>query len=257
MAYQAALRRFGRLNGRRAGLAATLFLLTHHDLPAAEITAAVAANFVEPARALARAFEDETGHRLTISFGSTGQLYTQITQGAPFDLFLAADRARPEKALEKGLAVAGSRFTYAIGRLVLFSADDDLIEGRGSLASGRFERLAIANPATAPYGAAAIETLEALQLHDALAERLVRGTNIAQTFQYVISGNAELGFVSLSQVIDIGEGSRWLVPRELHTPLAQDAVLLASSAPARDFLSFVASPEGRDIITAFGYGVPD
>lgn len=223
---------------------------------AAEATIAVAANFTGPARALGDQFARATGHTAAFSFGATGQLYAQISQGAPFDVFLAADAARPVRAIEEGLAVPGSRFTYATGRLVLYSADPVRVHGVETL-RGDFRRLAIANPATAPYGAAALEALDALGLRAAVAGKIVQGANIAQTYQFVATGNADFGFVALAQVIDRGGGSRWLVPEGLHRPIAQDAVLLghgADNPAARAFLDYLRGPQARATIEKFGYG---
>jgi molybdate transport system substrate-binding protein len=224
---------------------------------AAEIRVAVAANFVEPVKEIGALFTKATGHQAVFSSGATGQLYTQITQDAPFEVFLAADQATPQQAIDEGFAVAGTRFTYATGRLALFSKDPALVKGEAALTEGRFAKLAIANPATAPYGAAAVEAMKALGVHDALAPKLVQGNNIAQTYQFVETGNAELGFVALSQIVRHAEGSRWLVPDSLHAPIAQDAVLLkrgADSEAARAFLAFFKGPEGRAVVEKFGYG---
>lgn len=224
---------------------------------AAEIRVAVAANFAQAAGEVADAFTAETGHAIVLSFGSTGQLYAQITQAAPFDLFLAADQARPKQLVADGLAIAESRFTYAVGRLVLWSAEPGVVTGEETLRGGAFESLAIADPAAAPYGAAAIETLDALGLTAALRPRLVTGANIAQTFQFVETGNAELGFVALAQLARTHTGSRWIVPESLYGPIRQDAVLLTAareSKPARAFLDFLAGEAGRAIIESHGYG---
>ena len=221
-----------------------------------EVRVAVAANFALAAREIGELFAEATGHEALLSFGSSGQLYAQITQGAPFDVFLAADRSYPRRAVEDGHAVADSLFTYATGRLVLFSADPGRVAGRVSLEEGEFTRLAIANPELAPYGAAAVEVLDALGLADRLWPRLVRGNNVAQTYQFVITGNAELGFVALAQVIAHEHGSRWIVPRELHSPIAQDAVLLrrsADSAAAAAFLAFVRGPVAAAVLERYGY----
>ena len=225
-------------------------------LAADEVRVAVAANFALAAREIGELFAEATGHEALLSFGSSGQLYAQITQGAPFDVFLAADRSYPRRAVEDGHAVADSLFTYATGRLVLFSADPGRVAGRVSLEEGEFTRLAIANPELAPYGAAAVEVLTALGLADRLRPRLVRGNNVAQTYQFVITGNAELGFVALAQVIAHEHGSRWIVPRELHSPIAQDAVLLrrsADSAAAAAFLAFVRGPVAAAVLERYGY----
>lgn len=225
-----------------------------------QVHIAVAANFTDAAEEIATAFREQTGHDAVLSFGSTGQLYTQITQGAPFQILLAADEERPRKAVEDGLGVADSRFTYAVGKLALWSRSPDLVEGEETLTRGDFTKLSIANPTTAPYGAAAVETLEALGLYETLRPKIVQGNNIAQTFQFVETGNAELGFVALSQLADRDEGSRWLVPDNLHTPIRQDAVLLKSAADdesARAFMAFLKGQKARDIIERYGYAVAD
>lgn len=222
-----------------------------------EVRVAVAANFTAAAKDIGILFAKATGHRTVFSFGSTGQLYTQITQGAPFDVFLAADRARPEKAIAEGFAVGGSRFTYATGRIVLFSADKSLVRGEATLRAGNFTRLAIANPTTAPYGSAAVEALRALGVYDAVRGRIVQGNNLAQTFQFIDSGNAELGFVALSQLTGNMEGSKWVVPQTLYSVIAQDAVLLErgkANDAALAFLWFLKGPEARVVKERFGYG---
>ena len=225
---------------------------------AAEALVAVAANFTAPAQALGERFEAATGHRVAFSFGSTGHLYAQITQGAPFDAFLAADADRPARLEVGGMAVAGSRFSYALGRLVLWSRDAQRVDPDGHvLERGEFRRLAVANPATAPYGAAAVAVLEALALRETLAPKLVEGANVAQTFQFVATGNAELGFVALSQVLDRG-GSRWLVPDTLYPPIRQQAVLLSpgrGNPAAAAFLEYLRGEEARELIRALGYEV--
>lgn len=225
---------------------------------AGEAKIAVAANFTEPAKEIASAFETATGHKLGLSFGATGHFYAQIAQGAPFDVLVSADKTIPAKAVAEGHAVGGTAFTYAVGRLVLYSKSKDVSDGETVLKEGKFSRIAIANPATAPYGVAAIETLKVLGIADALQARTVQGNNIAQTFHFVDSGNAEVGFVALSQVIFLKAGSRWLVPPHLHSPIAQDAVLLkagANNAAAKAFLSYLKSKDGRAVIEKFGYGV--
>lgn len=215
---------------------------------------AVAANFTAAAEELGGAFTDETGREIGFSFGATGQLYAQVTQGAPFDAFLSADAATPARLLDEGLAVEGSGFTYAVGQLVLFSTDPELVSGPESL-EGEFAQLAIAEPAAAPYGAAAVEVIEVLGLTEALADRLVIGQNISQTYQFVDTSNAELGFVALSQVIGREDGSRWVVDTGLYTPITQDAVLLTENNTAADFLDFIRTSEtAREIIASYGYG---
>ena len=225
-------------------------------LDADQVRVAVATNFSFAGQEIGELFSDATGHEAVLSFGSSGQLYAQITQGAPFDVFLAADRGYPRRAVQDGHAVAGSMFTYATGRLVLFSADASRVAGRASLEAGEFTRLAVANPELAPYGAAAVEVLAALGLADRLQPKLVRGNNVAQTYQFVITGNAELGFVALAQVIAHQRGSRWVVPRELHSPIAQDAVLLvraAGSEAAEAFLAFLRGPAAASVLARYGY----
>lgn len=223
---------------------------------AADTNVAVAANFTEPAKEIARIFQSKTGHKAILSFGATGQFYAQIVQGAPFQVFLSADDTTPKKLAGDGLAVAENLFTYAIGRLVLFSKDADLVKGEQTLKEAKFNKLAIANPATAPYGAAAVEAMKKLGVYDTLARRFVRGSNISQTFQFVDTGNAELGFVALSQVVERPGGSRWIVPADLHAPIRQDAVLLKTGADneaAKAFVAFLKGPEATAIVEKFGY----
>lgn len=222
---------------------------------------AVAANFGETARTLETRFEETTDHSVTLVIGSTGKLYAQIVNGAPFDAFLAADQRRPALLADEGRAVAGSRFTYAVGRLSLWSPDPRRIplDGVETLAAGKFRRLAMANPRLAPYGAAAAEVLRSLGLLDAMAERIVMGENVGQVYSMVATGNAELGFVALSQALTMAPadaGSRWDVPTELHSQIRQDAVLLyhgRSNVAAREFLRFLTGAEGAGIIRSFGY----
>ncbi|MCT8266447.1 molybdate ABC transporter substrate-binding protein [Afifella sp. JA880] len=224
---------------------------------AAETNVAVAANFTEAAKEIAAAFKEKTGDEAALSFGSTGQLYTQISQDAPFEVFLAADDERPAKAIAEGYAVEGSDFTYAIGKIVLWSTDADLVTGEDTLTSGDFDKISIANPTTAPYGAAAVEAMKALGVYDDLEPKIVQGNNIAQAFQFVQTGNAELGFVALSQIAASDEGSRWEVPADLYTPIKQDAVLLKKgeeSEAAKAFLDFLKGPEAGAIIEKYGYG---
>ncbi|KRA60066.1 molybdate ABC transporter substrate-binding protein [Caulobacter sp. Root655] len=226
---------------------------------AAETKVAVAANFTEPAKAIAARFEAATGHKAVLSFGSSGQFYTQIANGAPYDVFLSADGERPAKAETDGLAVAGARFTYATGRLVLFSKTPGLVDAKGAvLKTGKFEKLAIADPKAAPYGQAAVETLTKLKLYDTLKPKIVTGASITQAYQYVQTGAAEVGFVALSQVVNEAGGSRWLVPAADHTPIDQQAVLLktgADSVAAKAFLQFLKGKDAKAIIKRYGYEV--
>lgn len=236
------------------------FLLVGWTAPALadRVHLAVAANFTDAASEIAAAFEAETGHEAVLSFGSTGQLYAQITQGAPFEVFLAADDVRTAQAIEEGHGIAGSDFTYAIGRIALWSRDAGLVRGEETLISGDFDRIAIANPQTAPYGAAAVEVMKGLGVLDRLEPKIVRGNNVAQTYQFVETGNAELGFVALSQIAQGEGGSQWIVPQDLYTPIRQDAVLLNSgeaNEAARAFTEFLKGPTAASVIEKYGYGV--
>lgn len=234
-------------------------LLLPAGAAAGEVKIAVAANFTAAANDLAAAFTAATGHTAVLSFGSTGKLYTQIVSGAPFAVFLAADDKAPATAEAEGHAVAGSRFTYAIGKLVLYSTDPQLIDDKGAvLAGGTFDKLAIANPTTAPYGEAAVAVLKQRGLYETLAPKLVQGDNIAQAYQFVVTGNAALGFVALAQVAKQTGGSKWLVPQEDYRPIRQDAVLTKAgetSDVAKAFLAFLKSAEARAIVEGYGYGV--
>ena len=250
-----------RTRGRTRLTAVVLGLLLAWAAPgllhAREVRVAVAANFSAAVQEVGALFALATGHTVRFSFGSSGQLYAQITQGAPFDVFLAADQSYPRRAGSDGHGVAGSRFTYATGRLVLFSADPDRVTGRASLEGDEFARLAIANPALAPYGAAAVEAMTALGVYERLRPKVVQGNNVAQTYQFVITGNAELGFVALAQVITHEQGSRWIVPPELHAAIAQDAVLLrrgADNEAAIAFLAFLRGPAAAAVKARYGYG---
>jgi molybdate transport system substrate-binding protein len=230
---------------------------------AGEVTVAVAANFTAPMRKIAAAFKADTGHDAKLSFGATGAFATQVRNGAPFEILLAADDETPARLEKEGFAAPASRFTYAVGTLVLWSAREGYVEARGDvLARGGFERIAIANPKLAPYGAAAVETMQHLGLYDKLKPRIVQGENISQTFQFVATGNAQLGFVALSQVTQdgrIAKGSGWVVPSNLHAPIKQDAVLLAKgkdNAAASELLKFLKGEKARGIIRAYGYEIP-
>jgi molybdate transport system substrate-binding protein len=237
---------------------ASLLALTS-EAHAGETNVAVAANFTEPAKEIAQLFQGSSGHKAILSFGATGQFYTQITQGAPFQVFLSADEKTAKKLANDGQAIADSLFTYAIGKLVLFSTNATLVTGEQTLRDGKFNKIAIADPATAPYGAAAAETMKAVGVYDALARKIVQGANIAQTFQFVDTGNAELGFVALSEVIALQGGSRWIVPANLYTAIRQDAVLLRSGADneaAKAFLAFMKGPEAAKVMEKYGYGTP-
>ena len=219
---------------------------------------AVAANFGEPAREIAALFKQKTGNEAVLITGASGAFYTQITHGAPFDVFLSADEERPRLAVENGFAVPESRFTYAVGKLVLWSKVIDVSKGEEALKAGNFKRISIANPTSAPYGAAAVETMKALGVWDALQPKIVQGNSIAQAFQFVDTRNAELGFVALAQLYGITDGTRWPVPESLHSPIRQDAVLLktgADSEASKAFLTFLKGPEARAVIERFGYAL--
>lgn len=230
------------------------------NVRAGEVSVAVAANFSAPMRKIAQLFEQETGHRVVLSSGSTGGLHVQIRHGAPFQVLVAADASTPLKIENEGLGVAGSRFTCAIGRLVLWSLRPDFVDGQGDvLRRGEFERLAIANPKLAPYGVAALETLNRLGVLQRVQPRLVRGENISQTYQFVATGNAELGLVAMSQVVADGKivsGSGWIIPADLHAPIRQDAILLTAGKDhpaAIALMSFLRGDKARTVIRSFGY----
>lgn len=242
-----------------AALAGALSLMLGGAACAGETKVAVAANFTEAAREIASRFKAKTGHDAVLSFGSSGQFYAQIANGAPYEVFLSADAERPQKAEAEGLAVSGSRFTYARGRLVLFSRTPGLIDGKGAvLGKGGFEKLAIADPKVAPYGRAAVETLTKLKLYEALKPKIVQGASVTQALQYVQTGAAELGFVALSQVASEKGGSRWIVPLSDHAPIEQQAVLLKTGQnreAAKAFVAFLRSADARAIIKRYGYEV--
>jgi molybdate transport system substrate-binding protein len=242
----------------------SLLLVLAVAVPAAgeEATVAVAANFAEVVERLEADYERRSGHALNVVAGSTGKLYAQVVAGAPFDVLLAADQERPERLERDGLAVAGSRFTYAVGRLTLWSREPERVgaDGAATLRDGDFRLLAIANPALAPYGQAARQTLAGLGLWDRLERKIVRGESIGQAHAMVASGNAELGLVALSYVLsprNATPGSRWEVPPDLHEPIRQDAVLLnraAGNAAARGFLDYLRGDAARAVIETYGYG---
>ncbi len=239
-------------------LAATLLICAPPTV-AAEATVAVATNFSDAMKRLAPSFESASGHRLTLVLGSSGKLAAQIQHGAPFDVFLSADTERPAALQAAGLA-AETRFTYALGRIVLWSPDPLAFDdGPAYLAAGRFRHLAIANPRLAPYGAAARETLQHLGLWRSLRDRIVRTENIGQAYAFIASGAADTGFVASAQLTADRPGSRWLVPREWHTPIRQDALLLlraADNLAARAFLEYLQSDAAHTVMEALGYDLP-
>jgi len=237
----------------------TIATFTHADTT----LVAVAANFTKPMTEIADVFEKTTGHSAKLSFGSSGKFVAQIENGAPFEVFLSAGDKEPATLQKNALAVANSNFTYAIGKLVLWSAMPTMVDAQGKvLSSGSFKHLALADPKLAPYGEAVVETLKAKKLFDKLQPLFVKGENISQTFQFISTGNAELGFVALSQVIDdkgkISVGSAWVVPETLYTPIRQDAVLLKkgeSNPAAVALLKFLKSEPALAIIKKYGYGL--
>ena len=225
-----------------------------------EVQVAVAANFTAPIQAIAADFEKDTGHKLVAAYGATGQFYTQIKNGAPFEVFLAADDTTPEKLEKEGETVKGSRFTYAVGTLALWSAKEGYIDANGDvLKNNQFQHLAIANPKAAPYGLAATQVLEKLKLSEATKTRIVEGQNITQAYQFVSTGNAELGFVALSQIFKDGKvssGSAWIVPATLHDPIKQDAVILnkgKDNAAAKALVEYLKGPKAAAVIKSYGY----
>jgi len=253
---------------KRFGLLSILFWVLSfglvHTARAGEVIAAVAANFVAPMQALAAEFQRETGHKVVLSFGPTGSFYAQIKNGAPFDVFLSADSATPARLETEGDAVPGSRFTYAIGALVLWSAREGFVDDKGKvLEKGAFSHLSIADPRKSPYGAAAVETLRRLGKHDALRPKFVTGNSIAQAHKFITTRNAELGFVAFSQVYRDGKltrGSAWIVPDDLHAPIRQDATLLTqgrNNPAAGALLQFLKGPRATAIIESYGYRLPE
>jgi len=224
---------------------------------AAEINIAVAANFADAVKEIGAAWEKKSGHRAVFSFGATGQLFTQISQGAPFEVFLSADQTTVTKVGAAGHAIVSTQFTYAVGKLALYSKNKDAVKGEQTLKDGKFAKVAIANPMAAPYGAAAVETMKALGVYEAVRSKIVEGQNITQTFQFVDTGNAEIGFVAVSQLVTQSEGSRWIVPGNLHAPIKQDAILTKkgeTSAAAKDFLIFLKGIEATHVKEKYGYG---
>jgi molybdate transport system substrate-binding protein len=241
-----------------AAAVALATFLTAAGAYADEVNVAVAANFTDAAKEIGQAFKAKTGNDAVFSFGASGALYTQISQGAPFQVFLSADAARPKKAVDEGYGIAGSSFTYAIGKLVLWSKKPGVVAGADTLKNAGINKVAICEPKAAPYGQAAVETMQSLKLYDTLKPKIVQGANITQAFQFVDTGNAEIGFVALSQVIGKNEGSQWMVPQDLYKPIKQDAVLLskgADSAGAKAFMDFLKSPDAVAIIKKYGYEV--
>ncbi len=236
--------------------------LAHETAVAAEAQVAVAANFAEPIKAIAAVLHKTTGHTLKVSTGASGAFYTQIRNGAPFDVFLSADNERPELLEKDGLAQPGTRFTYATGKLVLWSVKAGRVDGQGAvLKAADLGKVAHANPKTAPYGTAAVQVLDKLGLKDAVTPKLVQGESIGQTFNFVKTGNADVGFVAMSQVMEGGklkEGSMWVIPQTAYDPIRQDAVLLkkgVGNEAAKALLQLLQSPNIKDLIRSYGYDI--
>ena len=240
-------------------LVITTSLVSSKIILADEIRVAVASNFTHAIKKLSTNFEKQTGHKITLVFGATGRHYAQIKNGAPFDAFLAADSKRPKLLEQKGLIITGSRFTYALGKLVLWSPKSRFVDSQAQvLETDNFYHIALANPKLAPYGKAAQEVLKSRQLWKRLKPKTVRGENIAQTFQFVQSGNAELGFVAFSQVKRLDhkqQGSLWFIPQSLYTPIKQQAVLLNKNPVAKSFLDYLKAVEPQNIIKSLGYEI--
>ncbi len=241
-------------------LASLIAAFAFGSAPADEVQVAVAANFTAPIQAIATAFEKDTGHKLVTSFGATGQFYTQIKNGAPFEVFLSADDTTPKKLETEGDTVEGSRFTYAIGTLALWSAKEGYVDAKGKVLSDtQYQHLSIANPKTAPYGLAATQVLAKLGLTDRVKAKIVEGQNITQAYQFVSTGNAELGFVALSQIYKDGKvtgGSAWVVPAEMHDPIKQDAVILnkgKDNPAAKALVDYLKGPKAAAVIKSYGY----
>ena len=240
----------------------TLGALALGQALAAEVSVAVAANFTAPMQKIAQAFEQDTGHKAVLSFGSTGKFYAQIKNGAPFDLLLAADDETPARLEKEGLAVTGARFTYAAGRLALWSKRPGFVDDKGEvLRVGHFDKLAIADPKLAPYGAAALEVMTKLGLYQSLRPKLVQGESIGQAYQFVATENAALGFVALSQVFADGrvtQGSAWVLPQNQHAPIQQDAILLLKgkdNVAAQALFNYLKGERAQTIIRSFGYAL--
>ena len=237
-------------------------LITLNSAWAGEVQVAVAANFTAPIQAIAQDFEKDTGHTLVAAYGATGQFYAQIKNGAPFEVFLAADDSTPAKLEQEKAIVPGSRFTYAIGTLALWSAKPGYVDDKGEiLKQNTFQHLAIANPKTAPYGLAATQVLDKLKLTEATQAKWVEGQNITQAYQFVSTGNAELGFVALSQIYKDGKvqsGSAWIVPAQLHEPIRQDAVILdkgKDNPAAKALVEYLKGPKAAAVIKSYGYEI--
>ncbi|MFV3380246.1 MULTISPECIES: molybdate ABC transporter substrate-binding protein [Pseudomonas] len=251
-----------RIRPPHMAVSALASLITLNSAWADEVQVAVAANFTAPIQAIAQDFEKDTGHTLVAAYGATGQFYAQIKNGAPFEVFLAADDSTPAKLEQEKAIVPGSRFTYAIGTLALWSAKPGYVDDKGEiLKQNTFQHLAIANPKTAPYGLAATQVLDKLKLTEATQAKWVEGQNITQAYQFVSTGNAELGFVALSQIYKDGKvqsGSAWIVPAQLHEPIRQDAVILdkgKDNPAAKALVEYLKGPKAAAVIKSYGYEI--
>jgi molybdate transport system substrate-binding protein len=233
------------------------------SIQAAEVTVAVASNFSLPMRKIVAQFEADFGHKVRLSFGSTGAFYSQIKNGGPFHLLVAADQETPARLEKEGLGLAGTRFTYAQGRLVLWSRQAGLVDREGEiLKAGHFQKLALANPKLAPYGVAAMETLSSMGLTEQLKSKFVQGENISQAYQFVETENAQIGFVAMSQVFfesKLLKGSAWIVPPQLHSPIQQDAILLLAgqkNSVAIELMRYLKTDKAKSVMSAYGYSHP-
>lgn len=251
-----------KLFGRQCLTIALSMSISATNAWAEEVTVAVAANFTKPMEKIAADFEKATGNNVILSFGATGKFVEQIKNGAPFQILVAADQDNPMKLETEQFAVSGTRHTYAVGKLVLWSAKPQFVDGNGDIlkTDGSFKHIAIADPSVAPYGKAAVSVMGKMGLLDALKPKIVQGDSIGQAKGFVASGNAELGFVALSQVFQETTGSSWIIPQDLYKPLYQDAILLKTgenSVAAKALLDYLRSPAALTVITGYGYDSPN
>ncbi len=250
------------MKSRRFGALLACLIGVTSQLHASELSVAVAANFAAPMKKIAAEFEKDTGHKINAAFGSTGKFYAQIRNGAPFEVLLSADDETPTRLMSESSAVAGTQFTYAVGKLVLWSAKPAVVDAAGEvLKKGDFEHIALADPKLSPYGAAAVQAMKALGVYDVLAPKVVTAENITQSYQFISTGNAQFGFVALSQVLKDGkmEGSAWLVPAGLYKPIRQDAVILEKGKgkpTAEALMKFLQGNKAKAVIQSYGYDLP-
>lgn len=225
---------------------------------AGEVSVAVAANFTDAAKEIGQAFEKKTGNKVAYSFGASGQFYNQISNGAPFDVFLSADKEKPQKLEKDGLATPNTRFDYAYGRLALYSADNKKINGPAVLYKGDYNKIAIANPSIAPYGVAAVQALAKMKVYQQAKPKIVFGNSISQAYVFTQTGAADIGMVALSEIYKKTDGSRWVVPNNYYSPIMQDAILLKraqNNKAAIDYINFLKSSAAKNIIKSYGYGI--